>query len=72
VAYHKDVRRAVRFATLVFFLTFFVLFGRDYGPAAGTKMPDFELQDQNGKPHSLDSLLGPQGAVILFYRSADW
>jgi peroxiredoxin len=35
-------------------------------------MPDFELQDQAGAARSLNSLLGPKGAVILFYRSADW
>jgi len=46
--------------------------GRDYGPPTGTKLPSFELQDQDGKPHTLESLLGGKGAVILFYRSADW
>lgn len=49
-----------------------LLMARDYGPAIGAKMPGFELQDQDGKAHSLQSLLGPKGAVILFYRSADW
>jgi hypothetical protein len=46
--------------------------GREYGPAIGTRLPSFELQDQEGKLHSLKSLLGSKGAVILFYRSADW
>ena len=46
--------------------------GRDYGPAIGSHMPDFTLRDQNGKSHTLQSLLGPKGAVILFFRSADW
>ena len=45
---------------------------RDYGPAVGSKMPGFELMDQDGKTHTLASLLGPKGAVILFFRSADW
>ncbi len=45
---------------------------RDYGPAVGSRMPDFALQDQDGKPRTLASLLGPRGAVILFFRSADW
>ena len=45
---------------------------RDYGPPLGSKMPGFELRDQDGKPHSLASLLGPKGAVIVFFRSADW
>ena len=42
------------------------------GPRVGAQMPDFTLQDQSGKPHTLKSLMGPKGAVILFYRSADW
>jgi len=46
--------------------------GREYGPAVGSRLPSFELPDQGGKLHSLKSLLGPKGAVILFYRSADW
>jgi peroxiredoxin len=35
-------------------------------------MPDFALPGQDGKTHTLKSLLGPKGAVILFFRSADW
>ena len=42
------------------------------GPPVGARMPEFELQDQSGKQHSLKSLLGPKGAVIVFFRSADW
>jgi hypothetical protein len=45
---------------------------RDYGPPVGSKMPDFALRDQDGKTRTLQSLLGPKGAVILFFRSADW
>lgn len=48
------------------------LIARDYGPAIGSKMPGFELKDQDGKTHTMASLLGPKGAVILFFRSADW
>ncbi len=53
-------------------LCFGPLFAREYGPAIGSRMPDFTLRDQNGSPHTLKSLLGPKGAVILFFRSADW
>ncbi len=49
-----------------------VLAARDYGPPAGSRMPDFTLRDQDGKTHTLRSLLGPKGAAILFFRSADW
>lgn len=35
-------------------------------------MPEFELKDQGDKPQTLASILGPKGAILLFYRSADW
>ncbi len=49
-----------------------LLAAREYGPPIGSRMPDFTLRDQNGATHTLKSLLGPKGAVILFFRSADW
>ena len=42
------------------------------GPKVGDVVPDFELRDQNGAPKRLSSLLGPKGAMLVFYRSADW
>ena len=42
------------------------------GPRVGDSLPDFALRDQHGEAHSLKSLLGPKGAVIVFFRSADW
>jgi|TARA_Y100000310_G_scaffold342789_1_gene447450 hypothetical protein len=42
------------------------------GPQVGEAVPDFALPDQNGELHSRDSILGPQGAILLFHRSADW
>jgi cytochrome oxidase Cu insertion factor (SCO1/SenC/PrrC family) len=42
------------------------------GPAVGARVPDFEATDQNGQSHTLTSLLGPKGAILVFYRSADW
>jgi len=42
------------------------------GPQVGDVLPDFNLPDQRGALHSLRSILGPQGAVIVFFRSADW
>jgi hypothetical protein len=61
-----------RAATLLFLLVCYSLQGRDYGPAVGSKIAAFELPDQDGKLRNLGSLLGPKGAIILFYRSADW
>jgi hypothetical protein len=42
------------------------------GPQVGTSLPDFTLRDQRGELRSLKSLLGPKGAMIVFFRSADW
>jgi hypothetical protein len=42
------------------------------GPKVGARLPDFTLRDQHGDARSLVSLLGPNGAVIVFFRSADW
>ena len=42
------------------------------GPQVGESVPDFTLPDQNGRERSLESILGSNGAILLFYRSADW
>lgn len=42
------------------------------GPAVGTAVPDFTLPDASGAPHTLRSLLGAKGALLVFSRSADW
>lgn len=42
------------------------------GPQQGERVPDFALPDQNGRVVTLDSVLGPNGALLMFYRSADW
>lgn len=42
------------------------------GPQVGERVPDFTLKDQNGKPWSIQSIMGPKGAMLVFYRSADW
>ena len=42
------------------------------GPQLGERIPDFSLKDQNGKPWNLQSIMGPKGAMLVFYRSADW
>jgi len=53
-------------------LTLATLPARDFGPPAGARMPNFNLPDQDGKTHTLKSLLGAKGAVVLVFRSADW
>jgi hypothetical protein len=42
------------------------------GPAIGERVPDFELTDQNGKKWGLKNLMGPNGLLLVFTRSADW
>ena len=42
------------------------------GPQVGATVPDFSLADQHGKKWTLQSVMGPKGAMIVFYRSADW
>ncbi len=42
------------------------------GPTVGQAVPDFSLQDQNGHTQTLHTILGPKGALLVFYRSADW
>jgi hypothetical protein len=43
-----------------------------FGPQVGERVPDFNLQDQNGKTWTLRSIMGPKGAMLVFFRSADW
>jgi cytochrome oxidase Cu insertion factor (SCO1/SenC/PrrC family) len=42
------------------------------GPQVGERVPDFTLNDQNGKTWTLQSVMAPKGAMLVFYRSADW
>lgn len=42
------------------------------GPQVGSLVPAFSGVDQFGKPHTLTSSYGPKGAMIVFFRSADW
>ena len=42
------------------------------GPKVGERVPEFSLPDQNGARRTLKSTFGPKGAVLVFFRSADW
>jgi peroxiredoxin len=42
------------------------------GPQVGDRVPDFTLTDQSGKTWTLQSIMGPKGAMLVFFRSADW
>jgi hypothetical protein len=42
------------------------------GPGVGQLMPDFSAQDQTGRNQTLKSIMGSKGAMLVFFRSADW
>lgn len=42
------------------------------GPQVGEPVPDFSLADQAGRTRDLQSIMGPRGAMVVFFRSADW
>lgn len=53
---------------------FVAVTNEDYatGPAVGDRVPDFALPDQNGSERRLAELMGAKGALLVFFRSADW
>ena len=42
------------------------------GPEPGSRVPGFSLPDQNGQVQTLESIMGSKGALLVFFRSADW
>ena len=42
------------------------------GLEVGQEAPAFSARDQFGREHSLETLKGLKGTVLLFFRSADW
>lgn len=44
----------------------------ELGPRVGEALPAFEARDQTGRLRNFASLKGPNGLVLLFFRSADW
>jgi len=42
------------------------------GPDLGARIPEFEGLDQKNRKRNFESLRGPKGLLLLFYRSADW
>jgi len=42
------------------------------GPQVGERVPDFSLKDQSRRTQTLQSIMGPRGAMLVFQRSADW
>ncbi len=45
----------------------------ELGPATGAAAPSIGApQDETGRPRALDTLMGPNGLVLVFFRSAAW
>ena len=42
------------------------------GPVVGQTLPAFEVKDSKGVTRTFASLKGPNGLVLVFFRSADW
>jgi hypothetical protein len=42
------------------------------GPQVGDTIPDFTLRDQYGAAWTRESILGGNGTMLVFLRSADW
>jgi len=42
------------------------------GPEVGEPIPRFEAMDQTGTMRTFEDLRGPNGLLLLFYRTADW
>jgi hypothetical protein len=42
------------------------------GPQVGQQVPAFSLPDQTGRVWTRESIMGPRGAMLVFFRSADW
>jgi cytochrome oxidase Cu insertion factor (SCO1/SenC/PrrC family) len=45
---------------------------RSVGMKVGSIAPAFTLRDQFGREQTNQSLKGPYGTILLFFRSADW
>ena len=42
------------------------------GPQVGQVVPALRLEDHLGRTATLDSVAGPKGTMLVFFRSADW
>lgn len=45
---------------------------RAVGPPVGAVAPPFSGLDQSGRTRTLEAALGANGAMLVFFRSADW
>ena len=58
---------------LIVATSFSIAAAEDFGPPVGIKAPDIGTRlDQTGKPRTSADLMGRNGMVLMFVRSADW
>jgi hypothetical protein len=43
-----------------------------FGPQVGDIVPSFSLTDQHGQTQTVQSIMGPNGVMLVFSRSASW
>jgi len=71
-----SVRHVTLLLLAVLLLTSPYLLGQnapfDVGIKVGERIPSFKLGDQDGNLRDFNSVKGPKGVVLLFFRSADW
>lgn len=63
---------SIRLTSLVLYVWGSILGAAKTGPPVGALIPNFALPDQNGKIQTLGAIAGPKGAMLVFFRSADW
>lgn len=73
---NRRMRSRVSLTVILFTAVAFAAVARagvkESGPAVGSRVPQFKALDQFGNELTPASLVGARGAVLLFFRSADW
>jgi len=65
--------RTITVTTLVLLCVATMALGDDSpGPDVGEVVPEFRLPDQYGELRALSDLVGENGLILLFFRTADW
>jgi hypothetical protein len=67
-------KRSLNEVSVLWTLTVATLVGQHIktGPGVGQQVPAFSAQDQEDRNQTLKSIMGPKGALLVFFRSADW
>jgi peroxiredoxin len=71
----QSVLRVAAIVSLAFLVTVPAVSAsaEDLGPPVAVKAPDIGTRlDQTSKPRRLSDLMGQNGLVLMFFRSADW